>query len=123
MAYAQWPVNQPVSCVLCFVVVECVCVPCQFIHQSINAATSQEKENCPSMQKFFEAFREFNNVSAETKERRERDGLTLEEVTEWKAIRELPAVKEFCSYMAKPPPQVRDALCKQCGKHVFPMKE
>ena len=77
--------------------------------------------NIPSMQKFFEAFTKFDNVSVETKERRKRDGLTLEEVTEWKAIEESPAVKEFRSYMAKPPPQVRDALCKQCGKHVFPL--
>ena len=59
--------------------------------------------------------------SAETKEKRERDGLTLEEEQELTAIKEGPVVKEFCSYMAKPPSRVRDALCKQCGKHVFPV--
>ena len=78
--------------------------------------------NIPSMQKFFQAFGKFNNVSAETKERRERDGLTLEEVTEWEAVMEHPAVKDARSYLAKPPPQVRDAPCKQCGKHVFPVR-
>ena len=47
----------------------------------------------------------------------------MEEETEWKAIMEHPDVKEFRTCMAKPPPQVRDALCKQCGEHVIPVKD
>ena len=70
------------------------------------------------MHKFFRAFHDFLNVSAETQERRERDGLTQEEEREFTAIQESPAVKEFRTYMEKPTPQVRDALCKRCGKLV-----
>ena len=76
----------------------------------------------PSLQPFFVAFWEFDNVSAETKERRERDGLMPEEETELTAILQSPAVKAFQSYMAVPPPQVHDALCKYCGERVVPLK-
>ena len=48
------------------------------------------------------------------------NGLTSEEL---RVIEESPVIKEFLAYMEKPQPQVRDALCKQCGKHVFPARE
>ena len=78
--------------------------------------------NIPNMKKFFEAFTKFDQVSDETKERRERDGLMPEEETELTAILQSPAVKAFQLYMAVPPPQVHDALCKYCGERVVPLR-
>jgi hypothetical protein len=79
--------------------------------------------NIPSIQKFLEAFSAFDKVSARTKARRQRMGLTPEETEELKAIEESPNVKAFRAYKEKPMPRVRNAFCKQCGKHVFPVKE
>jgi len=50
-------------------------------------------------------------------------GLTLEERNELKEIEASNCVQEFRAHMEKPAPRVRSALCKQCGKHVFPVKE
>ena len=80
-------------------------------------------QSIPSMRKLLEAFHKFYNVSAEIRERRGRMGLTLEETNELKEIEESNHVQEFHAHMEKPVPLVRSALCKQCGKHVFPVKE
>ena len=50
-------------------------------------------------------------------------GLTLEERNELKEIEASNCVQEFRAHMEKPAPLVRNTLCKQCGKHVFPVKE
>lgn len=74
-------------------------------------------KNIPSMYKFFQALRYFDN-----NKRHASTALTQEETEELR-VDERPDIKEFLSYMKKPVPLVRPASCKQCGKHVFQVKK
>ena len=78
-------------------------------------------KNIPSLQNFFMAFYKFSNVSEDVQERREKDGLTLQEIEELEDIKRTPCVNELIEYMKKKPLRVQEPLCKNCGKRVFPI--